>query len=1232
MTAELVDPMLPREFGEPITRRWTDEQLAAIERRHGDLLLDAGAGSGKTSVLVERFARTVIEDGVDVSAILVITFTEKAAAELRDRIRARLRELGALDAARATEGAFISTIHGFCARVLRAGALAAGLDPEFEVLDELRSGRLSAIAFERALTSVAARDGRLVDLIAAYGAGPLRAAIAGVYGQLRSAGDLSPRLPAVDVPADDGSAGLTVAASSVLAELSEIPEPGTRVLEGIDRAARAIETAQLGAAGVWPGSLWRLKLRNGAAALSTDACAAYRDALDTFRSASGAAAAVDVRDVLDRLLVAYAAEYARAKRDVSGLDFDDLELGARELLASDDALRERYVERFAAIMVDELQDTNTVQLSLIESIAHDNLFTVGDAQQSIYGFRHADVELFSARGRRLAQTGARLTLATNFRSRPEILDAINHGFHDVLGDEFIVLRPGRAPEPPVDQPLTELLLVDKGADWELEGMAAPWRLAEARALARRVGELVEAGTAPGEIVVLLRAMTDVRVYERALEQHGLPTYVIGGRGYWDHPQIVDLVCYLRALDNPLDEEAFYGVLGSPLVGASLDALVLVSAATRDTGSDPWSLVRCAAESLPALSADDRARLLTFAEWFAAERARVARHAADELIDSALTASGYDLSMLAMPGGVRRLANARKLMRLAREYETANGPGLHGFVLSLAQRAAGGQGAREGEAPVEGEGLDAIRVMTIHRAKGLEFHTVVVADLGRSVRPRSEIVRVSGDGGRLGLRLVRAGVGDRESALDYTPLGREAVAAAEREERRLFYVAMTRARERLVLSGAAKFSGWLEGSGTTGGGPVAWIAPAFVPNLAAVVADGGGEVDAGGARLVVRIGRPEHWVDAEPAVASPEPAAAALGAAAELEPLSEEWRSDPRIRGHIANPRQVVGPEPPVAPPPAGPPVATLSYSSLQEYRRCGYRFYAERVLGLPALDAAATGGAGGPGGSAAGLGPEGADRFVQAEPIAGADPHSGVRDAADRGVLVHALLERLHFRRPLAPTTASVAAAAARTGIEPEPGPGESDELIALVRRFAESELCARLGRATSVRREQRFSFALPGPAPGSGGQMIVTGALDVLAREPGGRSLVVDYKTDQLHGTDPRTAARGYQVQRLIYAIAALRAGADEVEIAHCFLEEPDAPVIVSYEADQIPELDAELASLAAGIVAGRFEVSPEPRHAVLGRQGAGACGYGSPPVVADGSASVVADGSNWTSTCCSS
>src|ERR1700679_3283877 len=144
MTVAGVGPIEPEALDGG--RSWTEEQWRAIERRRGDLLLDAGAGSGKTSVLVERFVRAVLVDGVDVSAILTITFTEKAAAELRDRIRLRLRELGADEAARQTEGAFISTIHGFCARVLRAGALAAGLDPEFEVLDELRSGRLEVVA------------------------------------------------------------------------------------------------------------------------------------------------------------------------------------------------------------------------------------------------------------------------------------------------------------------------------------------------------------------------------------------------------------------------------------------------------------------------------------------------------------------------------------------------------------------------------------------------------------------------------------------------------------------------------------------------------------------------------------------------------------------------------------------------------------------------------------------------------------------------------------------------------------------------------------------------------------------------------------------------------------------------------------------------------------------------------------------------------------------------------
>ncbi|MGB9186180.1 MAG: UvrD-helicase domain-containing protein, partial [Solirubrobacteraceae bacterium] len=828
---------------------WTAEQSWAIEHRSGDLLLDASAGSGKTSVLVERFVADVLEDGIDVSAILTITFTDKAAAELRDRIRTRFRECGAFEQARATEGAFISTIHGFCARVLRSGALAAGLDPGFVVLDSDLSEPLADAAFEDALRELAGAGEGAVQLIADYGAPGLRSAIRSVYAQLRSRGELRPCLPlAPPSPGPESAHALAAAARVLIGELAAIPVPGAKIQDALGRLERC--QAMLAGPEPWPAELDRLKLPGNGAALSTDACVAYAEALTDHRQACAHRAALPVRDLMDRLLVNFGRHYTEHKRALSGVDFEDLELLARDLLSRREDLRGQYSERFERIMVDEFQDTNRVQLELIEAIARDNLFTVGDAQQSIYRFRHADVELFEGRGARLAQRGARATLQTNFRSRPEILGVLNAGFAAGLGERFRPLVAGRADGR--EDPRVELLLVDKGADWELEGLAAPWRLAEARALAQRVAELVAAGTAPGEVVVLLRASTDMRAYERALEREGLPTYVIGGRGYWSHPQVLDLVAYLRVLANSLDEEALYTVLASPLVGASLDALVVLGGLAREQSRDPWAVLTADGDpGLQALSDRDRTALEEFAAWCPGERRRASRLGVDELIDRALERSGYDLSMLALPGGRRRLANVRKLMRLGREHERRHGLDLHGFLRLAAERAAGRAGSsREGEAPVEGDGLDAVRLMTIHRAKGLEFDTVCVADLGRSARPPYDILRVGADR-RLGLRLSRAGVGGRVSALDFDALGAEERDAEEREERRLFYVAMTRARERLILSGATRFEGWTTAT-RTGGGTVGWVAPAFVADLGARIAEGSQTIDLAGARLALRL--------------------------------------------------------------------------------------------------------------------------------------------------------------------------------------------------------------------------------------------------------------------------------------------------------------------------------------------------------------------------------------------
>jgi len=263
------------------------------------------------------------------------------------------------------------------------------------------------------------------------------------------------------------------------------------------------------------------------------------------------------------------------------------------------------------------------------------------------------------------------------------------------------------------------------------------------------------------------------------------------------------------------------------------------------------------------------------------------------------------------------------------------------------------------------------------------------------------------------------------------------------------------------------------------------------------------------------------------------------------------------------------PSAPAAPPSAplsgttGAPVSALSYSSLGEYSRCGYRFYAERVLGLPPIP----------------------------EPRGAAGPIDGPRSAADRGVLLHALLEGLDFRRPVLPSGDLVTAAAAQAALDPVPGPAEADELAAVVRRFTESELCARLGRATQTRREERFAFALTSdPA-----HPLVVGAIDVLAREPSGRMLVVDYKSDRLEGADPAAiVARQYGTQRLVYALAALHAGAEAVEIAHCFLERPDEPVSVTFERAQMAELQEQLSALAGGVLERRFEVTGAPYRGV--------------------------------------
>jgi len=1113
----------------------TAEQHEAIARREGALLLSANAGSGKTTVLVERFVRAVLEDGIAPGRLLAITFTDKAAGELRARLRARLVALGARDAAREMDSAWVSTIHGFCARVLRSHAVAAGLDPGFTVLDEAAARALRTRAWDETLAGFL--DGEqprpaALELVAAYGPDPLRETIEDVHDELRSRG-AQPTLPVAHARGSVGEELERVrgAHATVAAELAAV----SRSLRTLDTArevvARAGELLESGDA----DELAALKLGKGCAELKSDACEALRRAFEGLGAALVDQRALDDWALLDELLVLFAERYAAAKRARSALDYDDLELGLAGLFASDPALAATYAERFERVMVDEFQDTNPLQLQILARLDPERTFAVGDELQSIYGFRHADVAGFRRARDEHGARGQAGVLRTNWRARPELLHTIN-AWLGPLHDHYERLVPGREDPPDAAAPRVELLVVDSA--WDADDLdeqlsdrvaaglptAKRARQAEARAVARRVREIIDADARPpGDVAVLLRAATDLQLFERALELEDLPTLASGGRGFWGRQQVQDLTSYLAVLANPRDELALYSTLASPLCGLSADALALL-ATDREAPLPPG----------------EDARLAAFRERLDGERRRAPRLRLDELIARAVTDSGYDLHVLRQPGGRRRLANVHKLERLAAAYEAAHGRDLRGFIDHA--RAELDADAREPEAPIDPGDRSAVALMTIHAAKGLEFGVVVVAELGRPRAARTP--RILFADGKCGLRLVRAGE-DNLEALDYAELKQAAQARELEEERRILHVAVTRAEERLILSATAKLgpdATWPNASATAPA--LAEIGPLLDPALPARLGEQSevafDELRGDDAlRLAVRR-------------VAPEDAAATLAidvGAGQLALTLDGGAVAPALG--LSQVAAAAAPQPraPVATP------AALSYSQLAGYDRCGYRHYLERVLRLPSVRE---------------------ELAVPAlPPIAGMDP-------LVRGSLLHELLEELDYADPRPPTDEELRERAETHGLELD-GEGCAD-LRGLVQAFLDGPWFARLRAAAERQREAVFAYPI--------GDTMLTGVVDVRAREDGGGALVVDYKTDRLAPEVDLEAhvEHDYGAQRRIYALAELRAGAQTVEVVHLFLERPGEPAVARYASADMPALEADLLARMGGILRGEFGVTDTP------------------------------------------
>ena len=497
---------------------------------------------------------------------------------------------------------------------------------------------------------------------------------------------------------------------------------------------------------------------------------------------------------------------------------------------------------------------------------------------------------------------------------------------------------------------------------------------------------------------------------------------------------------------------------------------------------------------------------------------------ERLSDRILTEHDYDLAVLAQWDGRRRYANLRKLARLARSYEELRGPDVEGFVRFV--RELGAVGASELEAVAEEEGTDVIRLLTIHGAKGLEFKVVVVADAGRHGASRDSDEILCLPDGRLGFRVADPATGKRRPTSDYEEVKEVEDEAAEAERRRLYYVAMTRAIDRLIVSGSID-----PDRGGDESTPIGWVLGRLEATELDDAADGPVEIERDGARLVLRLDR----------FGGEEPLLSAEAADEEQLALFAVENGKAAIADAPKLPELVPIPEPPEN------QVRRLSYSALALFELCSYRFYAERIVGLR-----------------------------ETKPARGEGDGDGALAATEIGDAVHVLLEGLDLGSPRPPDDLAESV----RGRYPLATDEELARIRGLVEDYCRSEIARRLAGLAGATVERSFAFEHDG--------VLLHGRLDVF-HEADGHTLVVDYKTNVLEEASPAEIVdREYGLQRLVYALACLRAGASDVEVVYQFLERPDDLVTQCYKVGDLPALEAELSRAIAAIQAGEFKPTP--------------------------------------------
>ncbi len=805
---------------------------------HSSLLVEASAGTGKTKTLVERIVSLVLDAGEPLTTVAALTFTEKAAGEMRERLRARLdaeardagdagRRARALRARRDLEASEVTTIHSFCARLLRERPVEAGVDPDFVVPEEGVARELFEEVFDAWVDEEARAGGAVTDALR-RGLAPdaLRDLAATIHAERTLVH--SGRIPDDPVPyvrlelsqlADDGDravdefpADLRTDAKALLLR-SAVAEVRALLPLGLDGLASArLETKidfRVGKRGVYAGRLKELAdaFRDEWKALP-ERLAALADERALAR------AAASVRDGLLPRLEA-------RMRERGLLDFDDLLLAARRLLRTSRAAREHFQARFPHLVVDEFQDTDPIQAEIVLRIACQDgvqdeerweelvpapsaLFLVGDPKQSIYRFRRADVEIYRDVAARLPRSD-RLSLVTSFRSSPRVLDFVNGVFEDVFEAEpdqpFEVAWAPFAPAPeklasPDDGEVLFLAAPDvpelhDGDDAERvadregddDGLEAEAKLQEARAVANLLLSRLSEGGGFRGTAVLLGSNDAIDLYQEVFRDAGIPAVLEGGVSFYRREETAAVVAALRAVDDPADAISAVAALKSFLFG--LTDVELLDASEAGTRFDD-----------PATAPEDGPVAEALGALAALRARRHERPLAETLLD--LLSSRSALAAVengAVVNPLQAAANLDRLLVLARALD-AEGLGFREAVARLSLRLE--EKVAEPRAFEEDE--DAVRLMTLHKAKGLEFETVVVAGLGFRDRERTASRRTlvhTGPGRPLALRASMGGRAVGTPGFDAIAQLDDAREAAE--EKRQLYVALTRAKRTLVLS-------------------------------------------------------------------------------------------------------------------------------------------------------------------------------------------------------------------------------------------------------------------------------------------------------------------------------------------------------------------------------------------------------------------------------------------------